>query len=102
MLEKWIVALSALNKNLKAGDYQAVENVSHETKAVLRALLPSIPDKNVHAAIESIPNTYENVIESSMISGTASLADMDKFLRFASHAMIDAMSKGAPTAETLN
>lgn len=102
LLNKWISVLEVLDKHMQARNYSAVEKVLHETSPVLRALLPSIPDKIGYAAVESLPTVFENELEQKMIDGTATLADMDKFFRFASRTMVSAMGKTTPTAETLN
>lgn len=102
MLNKWIAALKTLNNRLQACDYSSVLTVKHETAPALRALLPSIPDKVVYAAVESLPKTFEAELEKKLTDGTASLTDMNKFFQFASHTMVSAMDKTTPTAETLN
>lgn len=102
MLDKWRANNKVANQHLQAGDYSALQKVAHETVSVLRALLPSIPDKIVYAAVESLPKIYENGLEKAMIAGTATLPQMNEFIRLASRILLEAMSKTKPTAETLN
>lgn len=102
MLQKWIGKLKVFNKHLKAGDFKALGKAGHETSIILRALLPAIPDKIVHSAIESIPEMFEKQYESALNDGTSTLADVNRFVKFVAETMLTAMSKAKPTAETLN
>lgn len=102
LLEKWIAGLKIANKHLQAGDNSAVAKIAQEIFSILRALLPSIPDKIVYEAVESLPKEFENNLKKKMIAGTATLADMNEYFRFMCRTMVSAMSKTKPTAETLN
>lgn len=102
LLDKWIAAIKSVNKHLEADDHSAIERVVHDTLPVLRALLPSIPDKIVYAAVEILPIVFENELEPKFLDGTVTLSDMDKFAQFESRTLLSAMSKTKPTAETLN
>lgn len=102
MLEKWIASLGKTNTLLKAGDLKAAVNVGLDAMPVLRGILPAIPDKIIYAAIESLPKRFEADLDGLILSGTTTLADVDKFIKFASETMLSAMSKTTPTAETLN
>lgn len=102
MLNKWIAAIKAGNKHFNAGDLKALGQVGHSIVPILRGILPAIPDENVHAAIEGLADQFEKDLDSSVTAGTAPLSEMDKFFRHAAQAMLSAMSKGTPTAETLN
>lgn len=102
MLNKWIATVKTFNKHMNSGDMKAVGKASHGVIVILRGILPEIPDKNVRGAIESVVNKFEKESDSSMTAGTASLADIDKVVQNVALTLISAMSKGKPTAETLN
>lgn len=101
MLEKWIAALKASNKHLNAGDLKATSKVAHDAVPVLKGILPAIPDKIVHKAIEGLANQFEEKLANAH-NKPISLAAMDGYFKLTAHTMLDAMSKTKPTAETLN
>lgn len=102
MLEKWIGAVKAVNKHLNKGDIKSAGQVFHGAIQILRGILPAIPDKIVYTAIDDLGNKLEQELDRRIGAGSVTLADADKFIQHAANAMISAMSKTKPTAETLN
>lgn len=102
MLDKWIASIVDYDKDLKTGDMKHLTNMFKQSKSVIRALLPHIPNKIVRAAVASCPNRYEQELEKAMASGGGKIDALDRFFRFASRTLLSAMNKAKPTAETLN
>lgn len=65
-LDQWIAAIKAANKYFNAGDMKAIGQVGHGAIQVLRGILPAIPDKIVHAAIQELADKLEKEHDSSM------------------------------------
>lgn len=101
-LEKWITIIKNANEYFNAGDLKAVGQVGHGATVTFRKILPAIPDKIVYAALEHIADEYDKLLEDSLTSGSATLADMDKFLQWEASTMLSAMSKTKPIAATVN
>lgn len=102
MLDKWVASLHQYNKELKEGNMSALTGLFQESKSVVRALLPHIPDPIVRSAVASMPDRYERELEKVMASGGGKLEALDRFFKTNSRVLISAMKKTKPTAETLN
>lgn len=102
MLDKWISSIPEYDKHLKMHDMKYLSKLFGQSKSVIRALLPNIPNEIVRAAVASCPNRYEQEFENAMVRGGGKMEALDRFFRYATHAVLTAMSKSKPTAETLN
>lgn len=100
LLNKWIASLVQYNKDLMAGDMKDLTKLFGESKLVLRALLPHIPDKIVRTAVASMPDRYEHEFEKVMTSGGGKIDALDSFFRINTRTLLAAMKEGKPTAET--